>query len=191
MRLASLYLRSRRTGLALALLAAVAAATWLWRRVATGEDALSIMLLITAPSLTAACVIGATASSPVADLEATASRALPLLRLGHLGGLLALAALGLTAVGGALDGALVRDLAGFTGLALLTARLAGSAAAWSVPLAYGALAVLVGPTPRWAWPVQAAANQEAAVIAALLLVLGLGVIVWSGARDQIGDTDTA
>ncbi len=187
MRLASLYLRSRRAGLALALLTAVAAATWLWRRVAMG-DALSVALLIVIPPLMAACVIGATTSSPVADLEATASRALPPLRLGHLGGLLGLAALGLAIGGGALDGALVRDLAGFTGLALLTARFAGSAAAWSVPLAYGALVVLVGPGPRWAWPVQAATNREAAVIAAALLVLGLGAIVGWGARDPTGDT---
>jgi len=133
-------------------------------------------------------VIGATTSSPLADLEATASRALPPLRLGHLGALLGLAALGLAAVSGALDGALVRDLAGFTGLALLTARLVGSAAAWIVPLGYGALAVLVGPGPRWAWPVQAATNREAVVIAATLLALGLGVVVWLGARVQTGDT---
>jgi len=187
MRLAYLYLCSRRAGLALTLLAVVAVATWLWRRVAAG-DAFGLSLLITIPPLVAACVIGATTSSPLADLEATASRALPPLRLGHLGALLGLAALGLAAAGGALDGALVRDLAGFTGLALLTARLAGSAAAWIVPLGYGALAVLVGPGPRWAWPVQTATNREAVVIAAVLLALGLGAVAWSGARVQTGDT---
>ena len=187
MRLAYLYLCTRRTGPALALLAVVAVMTWVWRRVGAG-DPLSIALLVTIPSLAAAVVIGATISSPVADLEATASRALPPLRLGHLGALLGLAALGLAAVGGALDGALVRDLAGFTGLALLTARLAGSAAAWFVPLAYGGLAVLGGPGPRWAWPVQVATNREAVVITAVLLALGLGVVAWSGARVQTGDT---
>lgn len=187
MRVVYLYLRSRRAGLALTLLAVVAMTTWVWRRVAAG-DALGITFLITIPPLVAACVIGATTSSPVADLEATASRALPPLRLGHLSALLGLAALGLAVAGGALDGALVRDLAGFTGLALLTARLAGSAAAWIVPLGYGALAVLVGPGPRWAWPVQAATNREAVVITAVLLALGLGVVAWSGARVQTGDT---
>ncbi len=187
MRLASLYMRVRRAGLALALLIVIVAATWLWRRVAAG-DAFGITLLITIPPLAAACVIGATTSSPLADLEATASHALPPLRLGHLGGLLGLAALGLAIGGGALDGALVRDLAGFTGLALLAARFAGSAAAWSVPLAYGALVVLVGPGPRWAWPVQAATNREAVVIAVALLVVGCGAIVGWGARDRTGDT---
>jgi len=186
MRLAYLYLCTRRTGPALVLLAVVAVMTWVWRRVGAG-DPLSSALLVTIPSLAAACVIGATTSSPLADLEATASRALPPLRLGHLGGLLGLAALGLAAVGGALDGALVRDLAGFAGLALLTARLAGSAASWSIPFAYGTLAVLVGPGPLWAWPVQAATSREATVIAAALLVLGLRAIARSGARDRTGD----
>lgn len=187
MRPTGLYLRSRRAGLALAVVVAVVAATWLWRRVAAG-DALGDALLVIVPSLAAASVIGSMTSSPLADLEATASRALPPLRLVHLGGLLGLAALGFLAIGGASDGVLVRDLAGFTGLALLTARLAGSAAAWIVPLGYGALAALVGPSPRWAWPVQTATNREAAVIAAVLLALGLGAVAWSGARIQTGDT---
>jgi len=183
MRLAYLFLRSRQAGRAFVLLAVVAAATWLWRRVAAG-DALSAMLLIITPSLVAAAIIGAGTSSPLADLEATASRVLPPLRLGHLGGLLGLMALGLLAVGGGLDGALVRDLAGFTGLALLTARFAGSAASWTVPFGYGALAILVGAGQRWAWPSAEATDREAVLIAGALLILGVGVIAWSGAREQ-------
>ncbi len=183
MRLAYLFLRSRQAGRAVALLAVVVAAMWLWRRVAT-EDALSTMLLITTPSLAAAAVIAAGTSSPLADLEATAVLGLPPLRLGHVGGLLGLMALGLLAVGGALDGALVRDLAGFTGLALLTARFAGSAMSWTVPLGYGALAMLGGVGQRWAWPIVEATNREAMLIAGALLTLGLTVIAWSGAREQ-------
>ena len=183
MRLAYLVLRSRQAGRAVALLAVVVAATWLWRRVAAG-DSLNTMLLIITPSLAAAAVIGTGTSSPLADLEATASRVLPPLRLGHLGGLLGLMALGLLAVGGGLDGALVRDLAGFTGLALLTARFAGSAASWTVPFGYGALAILVGAGQRWAWPSAEATDREAVLIAGALLILGVGVIAWSGAREQ-------
>jgi len=182
MRLAYLFLRSRQAGRAVALLAVVVAATWLWRRVAT-EDALSTMLLITTPSL-AAAVIGTGTSSPLADLEATAVRGLPPLRLGHVGGLLGLMALGLLTVGGPLDGALVRDLAGFTGLALLTARFAGSAASWTVPLGYGALAMLMGAGQQWAWPIAEATDREAVLIAGALLILGVGVIAWWGAREQ-------
>jgi len=183
MKLAYLFLRSRQAGRAVALLAVVVAATWLWRRVAAG-DALSTMLLIITPSLAAAAVIGTGTFSPLADLEATASRVLPPLRLGHVGGLLGLMAPGLLAVGGALDGALVRDLAGFTGLALLTARLAGSAVSWIVPLGYGALAMLVGAGQRWAWPIAEARDREAMLIAGALLALGLVAIAWSGAREQ-------
>ncbi len=183
MRLAYLFLRSRQAGRAVALLAVVVAATWLWRRVAAG-DALSTMLLIITPSLTAAAVIGTGTSSPLADLEATASRVLPPLRLGHVGGLLGLMAPGLLAVGGALDMALIRDLAGFTGLALLTARFTGSAMSWIVPLGYGALVILVGAGQRWAWPGAEATDREAMLIAGALLTLGLTVIAWSGAREQ-------
>lgn len=183
MRLAYLFLRSRQAGRAFVLLALVVAATWLWRRVAAG-DALSTMLLIITPSLAAAAVIGAGTSSSLADLEATASRVLPPLRLGHVGGLLGLMALGLLAVGGALDMTLMRDLAGFTGLALLTARLAGSAVSWIVPLGYGALAMLVGAGQHWAWPIAEATDREAMLIAGVLLTLGLAVIAWSGAREQ-------
>ncbi len=186
MRLMSLHLRSRRAGLALALLVVIVAATWLWGHVA-GGDSLSLALLVVAPSLAAASVIGATMSSPIADLEATASHALPPLRLSHLGGLLVFITLGLVAVGGALDGALVRDLAGFTGLALLTARFAGSAASWSVPLTYGALAVLIGPGPWWAWPAAAATNREDVLIAATLLVVGLGVVTQWGTPYRVDD----
>jgi hypothetical protein len=50
------------------------------------------------------------------------------------------------------------------------------------------LAVQSGPAAHWAWPVYAGADREAAVIAAILLLLGLGVSMYAGARNSPTET---
>jgi len=190
MRLIALYLRSRLAGRIVALLVAVATLTWLWVWW-TGSSAITLTLLPLAMPLAGAALIGASTGSPFGESEATASRSLGPLRIGHLTGLLVVAvvALALAVVPwNVSDGAwtLVRNLAGFTGLALLAARVLGSGLSWAVPLGYAVLSLLApqsGQIPAWAWSVRGATDRGAAVIATALLLAGLVLVARSGARD--------
>jgi len=136
----------------------------------------------------------------VSDVEDTAGHWLPALRLSHLAGLLLLVAGSLAVVTVAwqvadIQWSLVRDLALFAGLALLRAGLAGSGLAWILPAGYAFAAFLatiltMGPTQQqlgWTWSLHAAREWEAAVAAAILLLAGLGLVVWRGARDNLGE----
>lgn len=187
MRLPYLFLRTRQAGRAAILLAIAAVAAALWRHWSSGDSSSAAMLLIV-PPLAAAAIIAVGTRSPMHDLEATANHGLPLLRLGHIAGLLALAALGLAIVSGPSHWMLVRNAAGFTGLALLTARVLGSSLSWVPPLCYGAL-LAVGATlgPYVMWPMNAASDRAAAAIATTLLLAGLALVAWFGARDRVGE----
>jgi hypothetical protein len=186
MRLAYLFLRTRQAGHTVALLGTIAVAAGLWHRLSAGDN-LSVYVLLLIPPLAAAGIIGASAHTPLHELEAPAAHPLAPLRLGHLVALLLVAALGLIVARGAPDWAIVRNVAGFAGLALLTARVAGSAAAWVVPFGYGVIALWADPALAWAWPIQAASERDAMAIAAALAVAGLGVIARWGARERMGE----
>ncbi len=192
MRLALLYMRSRQAGRTVAVLAAIAVVAWLWLRW-DNTSAITVTIVPIVVPLAAAMMVGASAGSPFGESEATGGRPLWPLRGGHLLGLVAVAAAALAlAVSrwGVPDGAwtLVRNLAGFTGLALLTARILGAGLSWVVPLGYAILSFLAPrpgerPSP-WAWPALAATDHMAALIALALLLAGLVVVVLSGARDD-------
>ncbi len=191
MRLAYLYLCSRQAGRTVAVLAAVAVAAWLWLRWDSASEITVTIVPIVVP-LAAAMMVGASAGAPFGEGEATGGRPLWPLRGGHLLGLVAIAAAALALAvlrWGVPDGAwtLVRNLAGFTGLALLTARVLGAGLSWVVPLGYAILSFLA-PRPGersspWAWPALAATDHMAALIALALLLVGLVVVALPGARD--------
>ena len=193
-RLALLFLRSRSTGPALVELAAVAglgALVFVWAY----DRSTAAFLTATVP-LAPAVVLGAATHSPVGEAERTASRSLPALRLGHLVVLLAGAVLALVTIGGAGrdDEAipiLLRNGAGFAGLALLGARLVGAGLSWALPLiALLTLSAgwLVGRTDDlrpWAFQDVAAGHASAATLVALLA--GLALVTAFGARPTIGE----
>jgi hypothetical protein len=118
------------------------------------------------------------------------------LRLLHLGGLLAWAALvlALALLAFDLEGArpaqpplaLLRNLAGLTGLALLSARLISARAAWIAPLAFltfSTVAVRQVEAPTlWAWPFRAGADGAPRVAALALLVVSLWLVCSHRAR---------
>jgi hypothetical protein len=96
--------------------------------------------------------------------------------------------------------ALGRNLILFTGLALLGARLIGIGLGWLLPVGYGFLAflatLLAAGQPHhqlqwarsdvhWAWSLHAGKEHEAALVASLVLVIGLGIAVQWGARDHL------
>ncbi len=189
-RLLGLYLRSRRTVPALVALLGVAAATWALLNLIDNRT-LTKLLLIIVP-LAPAAIVGAALYSPFGETERTTSRPFPTLRLAQLtlllviaGGTAAIA--NLPALGEDFRWLLVRNGAGYVGLALLGARLGGATRAWIVPFLYG-LFVVAAPgdalsrTSRWLWPLQPPAEQAALSIAVLVLLVGLIIGILAGPR---------
>ncbi len=143
LRLAWLYLLSRRAPAALGLLAGLGALLWAalhWRWNVVGGPAAQDLIPLTIET-GAAAVIAVTTYGPFGDPERATGRWLPWLRLGSAVALTALAfgALAAGADGGLLPGgtvALLRNLAGMTGTGLLSAAAFGGAFGWTGPMAY-------------------------------------------------------
>ena len=191
LRLVRLHAASRHVLTCLVVLAACAIALrtalhWLPR---SGVYARQIPLTIEAG---AAAVIGVTTRSPFGEPERATGRWLPWLRLaasvaltGIAVGTLAAGAAAAHLAGGAAG--LARDLAGFTGIALLTAAVLGGGLAWVGPIAYLAvtLPALAGNwTTPWIWPARPPHDRGAAICAALVFAAGVAVITVRGARDR-------
>ena len=192
LRLVRLHAASRHVLTCLVVLAACAIALrtalhWLPR---SGVYARQIPLTIEAG---AAAVIGVTTRSPFGEPERATGRWLPWLRqaasvalTGIAVGPLAAGAAAAHLAGGAAG--LARDLAGFTGIALLTAAVLGGGLAWVGPIAYLAvtLPALAGNwTTPWIWPARPPHDRGAAICAALVFAAGVTVITVRGARDGL------
>jgi len=191
-RLVRLHLDSRRIRWALSLLAAIAVvlrASHPWTKEA---GLFPELLLLTAA---AAAVIAAGTHSPSGEAEHTASSPLPALRLTHLlilsaaaSAVFALAAI--TATYGQGTAAILRNLAGLAGIALLTAALLGANLSWTLPLGY---VMVCGAeldqhvTSIWTWPILPASDHTATAISLALLAVGLAAVTLTGARDHHTD----
>lgn len=191
MRLLHLYLRSRLAGWAVACLAAAGLITWFWFRRIAGDGPELRLWLIVLPLLPAV-VIGTSTRSPFGDVDLVASRSLPILRFGHLAGLLLFEAgmLGLAAYDwrvADLEWGLIRNLTGYTGLAFIGARLLGSGIAWVVPLGYATLALMLDPASRWAWPHRFPNDRWSVAVAATLIAMGLLMVSLDGAKESPGE----
>ena len=185
-RLVWLHLRSRHAPLATALIIAIAAVLRLMQPWAVGPGPFAGTLPL-ALATGAAAIIAASTQSPFADPE-HATWPAPRLRLIQVAafvlaaaGLLALARLGHDPL------AAIRNLAGLTGLALITATLISAPLAWITPLAYvlycGAM-IDAQAVSLWSWPALPSANHTATVIALLLLGAGTTAITRFGAHDS-------
>ena len=191
-RMVQLHAASRRVLTCLLVLVACAVALgialhWLPR---SGVPSRQIPLTLEAG---AAAVIGVTTRSPFGDPERATGRWLPFLRLAATVAL-AGAAVGALAAGAAsahLAGGvagMLRDVAGLTGVALLTAAGLGGALAWIGPIAYLAvtLPALGGHwTTPWIWPARPPHDRGAAICAAVVFAAGIAVITVRGARDSV------
>lgn len=191
LRLVALHAASRRVLTCLIVLAACLIALrtalhWLPR---TGVYSRQIPLTIEAA---AAAMIGVATRSPFGEAERATGRWLPFLRLGTCLALAAVA-VGALAAGSAaahLAGGTVgmlRDLAGFTGIALLIAVLLGGALSWIGPIAYLGVtlpALTSGWTTPWVWPARPPHDHGAAICATLAFAAGLALITLRGARDS-------
>jgi hypothetical protein len=155
----------------------------------TGLFAQLLLLLLTAA---AASAIATSTSNPIGETEHTASSSLPVLRMTHLfiltsTAVTATTVAALTATYAISGPALLRNLAGFTGLALLAAALVGAHLAWVAPLGYvlycgGELDLHI--SNLWIWPTLPAGDHTATLAALALLAAGLITISLAGARDR-------
>jgi hypothetical protein len=190
-RLVRLHLASRRAPtclLALVALAVVLRTALHWMP-PSGLASRQLPLTIQAG---AAALIGLTTRSPFGEPERATGRWLPLLRLGTVT-VLAGAAAGALAAGSAsahLAGGtlgMLRDLAGLTGISLLTAALLGGTLAWVGPLAYLVVtvhALQAAWTTPWVWPARPPHDRGAALCAALVLAAGVAAITMRGAATR-------
>lgn len=203
MRLAGLYLRSRRAGHASAGIACVALLAWAVGRAILAQPTVIVEYLspvLVFAALLVACLVAAGTGSPFGEAERTASRSLPALRFGHLAGLLAWAALSFLLVAllwgrGSAALVLLRDLAGLSGLALLTARALGSRLSWTLPVAFVVIIPLVGDGSDdrrwawWAWVDQPAGDSTSWALAVALFAVGSGLVCLSGAPNLVGEAE--
>jgi hypothetical protein len=188
-RLLWLHLLSRRTCPALILIITIAAvlrAVQPWTQ-GPGEFAAMLPLVL---AVAAAVVISASTRSPFGEPE-RATHPLPRLRLIQVTTLLLPAAglLGLARLGHDPLSA-IRNLAGFTGLALMTAAVISAPLSWITPLAYAIYCggpIDIHAITLWSWPALPAGNHPATLIALLLLGAGITSITRAGARDRHAD----
>jgi len=189
--LIGLHLRTRQTARAVVALAATAAAVRASQHWTSGSGLFSqvVLLLLAAAAATA---VATGAHNPFGEVERTASSPLPALRVTHLltltgTALAATAVAALITTYGVSGAAMLRNLAGFTGIALLTAGLLGAHLAWTVPLGYvlycgGELDLHVGNL--WTWPTRPGSDRAALAIALTLLAAGVALVSLTGARDR-------
>jgi hypothetical protein len=150
--------------------------------------------------LLAAMIISAGTHAPFGEVEHTASRSLPALRLVHVAllFLVSLTTFEILTLGRTLPDAWLlpaRNLAGFTGIALLTARISGAHLSWIVPLIFAVAVLLIGApgsadSAAWAWPVQPPTDAVALASAATLLAAGLTTAVLGGPREARSEAST-
>jgi len=194
LRLPWLYLVSRRAPAALGLLAGLAALLWSelhWHWGIAGGPAARQFTSLTIETA-AAAVIAVTTYGPFGEPERATGRWLPYLRLGAAAALTAIAygALAAGATGGLLltgTVVLLRNLAGITGIGLLSAAVAGGAFGWTGPFAYlvvTEVALTGNPTTPWVWAARPPHDLGGALCAALVFAAGTAAITLFGARDS-------
>lgn len=148
-------------------------------------DSLSVPWLMFVP-LIAATMIGLCVGSEMSDWERQADRSMRTYAVGMLGTLFGLSVLVTSIAAGDLHGAYtssaaVRNLCGFTGMALISAVLLGATLSWVLPLAYGVISVIGGgqggQVQVWAWPAVADGHSLATAQALGWLAIGLWLAV--------------
>ena len=194
LRLAWLHAVSRRVPVALGLLAALGVLLWValhyhWN-IAGGPAARMVIPLTIEAG--AAAVIAVATHGPFGEPERATGRWLPYLRLAGAVALTAAAfgALAAGATGGNLPGgslALLRNVAGMTGLGLLAAVVFGGMLAWAGPIAYllvTEVALQGKPTTPWVWPARPPHDLGAALCAATVFAAGALLVTVRGPRES-------
>jgi hypothetical protein len=85
---------------------------------------------------------------------------------------------------------MVRNVAGITGIGLLSAAALGGAMAWAGPMAYLVLteAALAGNvTTPWVWPARPPQDAGGALCAAAVFAAGAMLLTVRGTRESVRD----
>ncbi len=197
-RLVALYLQSRRAPRVL--LGILGSAGLAGLLLALTSDQELVQLTQVVMPLVPATLLGVSIWTPFGDAERGASRPLVTLRLIHLGGLLACAAIALDLANRAAPdpdsrGILGRNLVGYTGLAFIGGRVVdpafASVCAWALPLAYAAVVWGVDERTTWAWAKQPVTRESATAVAIALLAVGLALTLPAGRRPGASEGDVA
>jgi hypothetical protein len=194
LRLAWLYLVSRRAPGALALLAGFGVLLWaalFWHWNIAGGAAAAYVIPLTVEAGVAA-VIAVSTYGPFGEPERATGRWLPYLRLGAVVALTAAAvgALAAGATGGTLpDGflAMFRNVVGITGIGLLCAEVLGGMLAWAGPMAYLVLTESMlagGRSSPWVWPTKPPHDLGAALCAFGVFAAGAVLVMLRGPRES-------
>ncbi|GAB3167938.1 hypothetical protein [Streptomyces incanus] len=186
----TLYVRSRRGPAALGAALAGAASAWLLAAV-SGEKGQVTGAVLALTVLALVAVLTTTLGGPDDALDRTAARPWVWLRVAHLaaalsGVLVFLAATLLTETRLGPFVCAVRDTAGLLGLTAGGAVVLGTARSWFLPLGW-TLGAAASPGTgavgeALTWQTQAPGSRPAAVVAAVLTVVGIAAYVSRGPR---------
>lgn len=193
-----LFARTRRTATAVLVLLGLGLVERFLGQAAlqlSGNNSFSVPWVVVVP-LAAGTVIGTSTRSLAAHWELTSARNQAAYRIGHVIALFLLAAVATTWGAAPLTGPLttpaaLRNLVGFTGLALIAAVMLGGNLARTLPVVGGIATLTAGTNqgvPRgWAWPILANGDQRAVLIALALLAAGAAAIAVRRPTEPAGE----
>ncbi|BBH67947.1 hypothetical protein ACTI_46320 [Actinoplanes sp. OR16] len=186
MRTAALFLRSREVPAGvLWALPAMTVVAWLGTGPAGSRHAVTAAALALALGI---AVLGHGLGGPDSMLDATAAIRWAPRRALHLAAICGVAAAVVTVVSTAPAGVVVRDAAGFAGLAAVSTTLFGRRLAWTLPTVTGCVSAGIPAVPEpfalhlLTWAGQPVDSRAAAVIAAILATGGAAGYVTRGPR---------
>lgn len=172
----ALFLRSREVPAGvLCAVSAMAAVAWLGAGPAGTRHAVTAAALALALGI---AVLGHGLGGPDSTLDATAAIRWAPRRALHLAAIAGVAAAVVTAVTTVPVAVVLRDAAGFTGLAALAATLFGRRLAWTLPVVTGCLSAGIPAVPEpfalhlLTWAGQPADSRTALTTAAILIAVG-------------------
>lgn len=193
LRFLRLYLRSRLVLPVMAgILAVLGLATlWSWQLApsltSTVDREIVQRNVITGLAVIGAAALVLTVRSPWAEMDDAGGRTVRLVRLAVFLTTAVLVVLAMALLGELWESAdagwmLARAFGGWLGVTLISRQVLGESRGWLASFAWAGLSVVAGDNwrvhyPPWAWSMQDADNRLAAAVAAVMFLIGIGILV--------------